>query len=200
MWACRPTRFGEGAAGIGSLFGRPYRPPLRRGSGLVRRAGCPHPAKLGQHRTIWQEHSAKDFASYESYKRAGILYVFPPFITARMGQKIGRRPQTQLCGDALGPGITELAIIATLSGRIYNPPLQTHAVPVSAVGAHYICARDHRGLRAARPGHGGMWACRPTAFGGARQEPRVRPCAGCEPPVNFLFRPFTRWVKWSKID
>ena len=45
--------------------------------------------------------SAKDFASYESYKRAGILYVFPPFITARMGQKIGRRPQTQLCGDAL---------------------------------------------------------------------------------------------------
>ena len=56
---------------------------------------------LGQHRTIWQEHSAKDFASYESYKRAGILYVFPPFITARMGQKIERRPQTQLCGDAL---------------------------------------------------------------------------------------------------
>ena len=53
-----------------------------------------------QHRTIWQEHSAKDFASYESYKRAGILYVFPPFIAARMGQKIGRRPQTQLCGDA----------------------------------------------------------------------------------------------------
>ena len=53
-----------------------------------------------QHRTIWQEHSAKDFASYESYKRAGILYVFPPFITARMGQRIGRRPQTQLCGDA----------------------------------------------------------------------------------------------------
>src|SRR5699024_10586811 len=38
---------------------------------------------LWQHRTIWQEHSAKDFASYESYKRAGILYVFPPFITAR---------------------------------------------------------------------------------------------------------------------
>src|SRR5699024_7753132 len=56
---------------------------------------------LRQHRTIWQEHSAKDFASYESYKRAGILYVFPPFITARMGQKIGRRPQTQLCGAAL---------------------------------------------------------------------------------------------------
>ena len=64
---------------------------------------------LRQHRTIWQEHSAKDFASYESYKRAGILYVFPPFITARMGQKIGRRPQTQLCGDALIHHITKAA-------------------------------------------------------------------------------------------
>ena len=57
--------------------------------------------RLGQHRTIWQEHSAKDFASYERDKRAGILYVFPPFIPARMGRKIGRRPQTQLCGDAI---------------------------------------------------------------------------------------------------
>ena len=62
---------------------------------------------LRQHRTIWQEHSAKDFASYESYKRAGILYVFPPFITARMGQKIGRRPQTQLCGAALIKAVRE---------------------------------------------------------------------------------------------
>ena len=67
----------------------------------IRRNASLTESKLGQHRTIWQEHSAKDFASYESYKRAGILYVFPPFITARMGQKIGRRPQTQLCGDAL---------------------------------------------------------------------------------------------------
>ena len=30
---------------------------------------------LGQHRTIWQAHSVEDFASYESYKRVGILYV-----------------------------------------------------------------------------------------------------------------------------
>ena len=56
---------------------------------------------LRQHRTIWQAHSVKDFASAEGYKRAGILDVFPSFITARMGQKIGRRPKTQLCGVAL---------------------------------------------------------------------------------------------------
>ena len=70
---------------------------------------------LWQHRTIWQEHSAKDFASYESYKRAGILYVFPPFITARMGQKIGRRPQTQLCGDALSN--LKVFLTGTFHGR-----------------------------------------------------------------------------------
>ena len=66
---------------------------------------------LGQHRTIWQAHSAKDFASYERDKRAGILYVFPPFIPARMGRKIGRRPQTQLCGDALGVVLTVFALL-----------------------------------------------------------------------------------------
>ena len=77
--------------------------------------------QLGQHRTIWQEHSAKDFASYESYKRAGILYVFPPFITARMGQKIGRRPQTQLCGDALEDKI-DMALERAIQHHHPEPP------------------------------------------------------------------------------
>ena len=72
MRACRPTRFVGGAAGTAGLFGRPYRPPLRRGLDLVRRAGCPHPVKAG--------------------------------------------------------------------------------------------CRNHHGLRSTRPGHGGMWACRPTRF------------------------------------
>ena len=82
-------------------------------------AGFIQASFLGQHRTIWQEHSAKDFASYESYKRAGILYVFPPFITARMGQKIGRRPQTQLCGDALDPyyEIQEFHLLPAYRGK-----------------------------------------------------------------------------------
>ena len=43
-----PAAFGAGAAKIASLPGRPYRPPLRRAINLVRRAGCPHPAKPGQ--------------------------------------------------------------------------------------------------------------------------------------------------------
>ena len=55
-------------------YGRPYRPPLRRVFYLVRRAGCPHPAKPG--------------------------------------------------------------------------------------------CRNHQGPRSSRPGHGGMWACRPTRFSG----------------------------------
>ena len=56
---------------------------------------------LRQHRTIWQEHSAKDFGPDESFENRGILGVFLVFKTARMGQKIGRRPQTQLCGVVL---------------------------------------------------------------------------------------------------
>ena len=47
----------------------------------------PLTVELRQHRTIWQERSAKDFASYESYKRAGILYVFPPFYNCTDGAK-----------------------------------------------------------------------------------------------------------------
>ena len=35
------------------------------------------PHILGQHRTIWQEHSAKDFASYESYKGREYCMYFP---------------------------------------------------------------------------------------------------------------------------
>ena len=54
---------------------------------------------LWQHRTIWQEHLAKDFASYESYKRAEYC-MYSPFYNCTDGAKNGRRPQTQLCGDA----------------------------------------------------------------------------------------------------
>ena len=37
----------RGCGGKCRLFGRPYRPPLRGAFDLVRRAGCPHPAKPG---------------------------------------------------------------------------------------------------------------------------------------------------------
>ena len=102
------------------------------------------PGNLGQHRTIWQEHSAKDFASYESYKRAGILYVFPPFITARMGQKIGRRPQTQLCGDALEQKATINRIKTAYSG-FYGTPDQTltGGLPLRSTAYHFVNCSYH---------------------------------------------------------
>ena len=69
---------------------------------------------------------------------------------------------TPLAGGAVG--------IAGLPGRIYNPPLQTRLLPFPAVGAHCICAHaappGSPGLQSSRPGPGGMWACRPTAFDG----------------------------------
>ena len=54
---------------------------------------------LRQHRIMGQGDSARDFDT--SMKNAGILDVFPIFHTARLGQKIRRRPQFPLCGAAL---------------------------------------------------------------------------------------------------
>ena len=48
-----------------------------------------------------QELSARDFVPGESPQSAGILDVFFTFQTARMGQKIRRKPQFPLCGAAL---------------------------------------------------------------------------------------------------
>ena len=169
-----------------------------------------------QHRTIWQEHSAKDFASYESYKRAGILYVFPPFITARMGQKIGRRPQTQLCGDAfgfscpfydtgigqpckLGPWINlnqkSLSLFSADCVLLDDGcPKGTGGVPV---GADCISAlagpRNHRGLDITPPGSGG-YIIRPYekaargSVGAAFMAARTAP-AVCRRPASYAPAP-----------
>ena len=48
--------------------------------------------------------------------------------------------------------------IAGLPGRIYNPPLQTHLLPLLAVGAHFICARAALPVCRRLAGNGGMGA------------------------------------------
>ena len=45
--------------------------------------------KLGQHRAIRQEVSARIFDPIQSSENGGILYVFPIFGTAEVGQKGG---------------------------------------------------------------------------------------------------------------
>ena len=49
--------------------------------------------KLRQYRIMEQVLSARDLASSESVENAGILDVFPIFHTARLEQKIRRKPQ-----------------------------------------------------------------------------------------------------------
>ena len=49
---------------------------------------------LGQHRTIWQADSARDFSSSQGLKSEGILYVFRTFQTAELAEKIRRSAQT----------------------------------------------------------------------------------------------------------
>jgi len=44
---------------------------------------------LRQHRAIRQEVSARIFVPIQSFKNGGILYVFPIFETAEVGQKDG---------------------------------------------------------------------------------------------------------------
>ena len=139
MWACRPTRLGGGAAGIAALLGRIFNPPLQ--------THLPPPLTVGAHficaRTAPRNHQG------------------PRSSRPGHGGMWACRP-TRLGGGAAG--------IAALLGRIFNPPLQTHLPPPLTVGAHFICARtaprNHRGPRSSRPGHGGMWACRPTRLGG----------------------------------
>ena len=57
--------------------------------------------EIGQHRTIWQADSARDFSSSQGLKSEGILYVFRTFQTAELAEKIRRSAQTQLCGVAI---------------------------------------------------------------------------------------------------
>ena len=57
-------------------------------------------------------------------------------------------------------------------GYIIRP--YTHALPFPVVGAGFTPARaappGPPGSRSTQPGHGGMWACRPTKFGGGAAE------------------------------
>ena len=56
---------------------------------------------LGQHRTIRQADSARDFSPSQDLKSEGILYVFRTFQTAELAEKIRRSAKTQLRGVAL---------------------------------------------------------------------------------------------------
>ena len=56
----------------------------------------------GHHRIMGQALSVGDLASSESVENAGILDVLPIFHTARLEQKIRRKPKPPLCGVALG--------------------------------------------------------------------------------------------------
>ena len=159
---------------------------------------------------------------------------------------------TRMHGESRpSPGGMGAAGIGGIIGRIYNPPLQTHAPPLLAVGAHFICARTaspvcrrlagnhscptggHKGRpydipstrsvgrgahtppnlaaiiascrrssrrggyqppeppplqppgpHSSQPGHGGMWACRPTRFGERAMEIAGLPGRIYNPPLQ----------------
>ena len=67
---------------------------------------------LGKLRLNRQELAAEDFVSAESSESGGILYVFPAFRTARMGQKIRRPAEADLFRGSLVSGGAEAAFAA----------------------------------------------------------------------------------------
>ena len=91
---------------------------------------------------------------------------------------------------------------AGLLGRICNPPLRRYSAgfsqrplpitdvstPVPIVGAAYMAARaalpGSLGLRLPHPGHGGMWACRPTALDGGAAGKAGLFGRICNPPLR----------------
>ena len=75
--------------GIGAVYGKSI-----FGNGFIT-------TNQGQHRIMEQVLSPKDFVPRESVEKAGILDVFPFFYTAKLGQKIRRKPLSPLCGVAL---------------------------------------------------------------------------------------------------
>ena len=159
----RPLRRSAGVRReIVGLSGRPYRPPLRGAFDLVRRAGCPHPAKPG----------CRDF-------RACRQRILPPFPAVGAACMAARTAPPELVGfrssrpghGGMPPyeGVEGKSVRrrrhahgslradvgmppygvrrgcggkCRLFGRICNPPLQVRSLPFPAVGAHYICARD----------------------------------------------------------
>ncbi len=79
----------------------PSAPNPARAARAARPVTAGGPSLLGHHRTIRQENSARCFGTGQRLKNAAILDVFQVFQTAILGQKIRRRPQTQLRGVAL---------------------------------------------------------------------------------------------------
>ena len=136
------------------------------------------PYCLRQHRAIWQEHSAKDFGSAERLKRAGILYVFPPFWPERMGQKIGRRPQTQLRGVALIlpveiPANAGVVFVGTGRRRVeeYRPKILPDVADGLDGGAEFVedvVHDEHINLGIPRPHHLSGDLASANALGGRR--------------------------------
>ena len=57
--------------------------------------------------------SARDFVSSESVENVGILDVFPIFHTARLEQKIRRKPNSPSCGVAVSKKDICLLLVAS---------------------------------------------------------------------------------------
>ena len=173
MWACRPTVLGGSAAEIPSHLGRLSAAPT---PATWRRAGCPT-GHAGWYRPAI--HAPRP----SSASRGG---EWPPGRTAGIGGLSVQAPRPWGWGmppswadAAKPPGGAVRRAFPPQGGvtprRIAGPtgPQFTHPGPSPRRGGLY--GRPCRtagigGLSVRMPGHGGMWACRPTVLGGSTAE------------------------------
>ena len=101
--------------------------------------------------------------------------------------------------DAFGEGASDTPVpTGGHEGRPYGAPSNrsvgrgAHTPPNQAAGPP--------GLRESRPGHGGMRACRPTAFAGGAPEIAALPGRIYNPPLKTRLRPSRRGGLYARPD
>ena len=122
--------------------GRPYRPPLRRVFHLVRRAGCPHPAKPGRRNHQALGHRGPAMAACGHAALQG---------SARVRRESGSsggyeiRPYRPACGLLVGAGVI-LARRAAAVGGIDTSPLRGSSFLEFRRGVIYAVQRSPAAL------------------------------------------------------
>ena len=186
----RPSPGGMGAAGIGGIIGRIYNPLLqthappllavgahficaRTASPVCRRLAGNHSCPTGGHkgrpydvpstRSVGRgAHTPPNQARHQrnpppvpSWGRLAAARTVPLQPPGPQSTRPGHGGMWACRPTRFGERAME---IAGLPGRIYNPPLQTHAPPLPVVGAHCICARAALPVCRGLAGNGGMGA------------------------------------------
>ena len=163
MWACRPTRFDGGAAGIGGLLGRllaartaPPEPPGLRTT----------PPRSWRHVGMPPYSVRRECGGNRGPARAAASRPYGACSTWSVGRGAhtppnpARRHRNSPPFPLVGAASSRPDWVLIRAGVQWFRPAWGRASRVRTAPP------EPPGLLPSRPGHGGMWACRPTVFDG----------------------------------